>query len=472
MILMVLPVLLETVGNLSHKSYLLAFGLACMLLVFLYIYRAKCHTAFGKNNSWNPRVVCVVLSAGCLLLNGIFAYKFRPAQAADYRTFFQVAKDLSSGAHPGMKDYVAMFPHVLGYAWFLSLFLRVFGQHLAVAVGLNLVFTVLSGMILFVLVLKAADLASATWAYLFWILCPSKMFYNTMSLSEPYYTFLLLFFFLLVYSVSEQISAGKPGQITKAIAIAAVCGGLLTLVQAARPIAAVPMIALILWILFLADRDSFRKQWKSWAVFILVLVAAYGVGQNIWRAYATEQLEQVPPALPGYNIYVGFNTETNGSYSDTDMNLLQDRYFGEYEKNAVAAQQRMLEDARERVNEARPVLARLMIAKLRTLLGDDEGGVYYAMESLSNGQYRFGCLFSNIWYYLICLFSWIGLIRLWHREERGAALFLILFAVGLILAQLLVEVAARYHYALIPILLYAAGFAFQDMLAEKTSKEL
>ena len=36
----------------------------------------------------------------------------------------------------------------------------------------------------------------------------------------------------------------------------------------------------------------------------------------------------------------------------------------------------------------------------------------------------------------------------------------ILFAIGLILAQLLVEVAARYHYALIPLLLLVAGYAF------------
>ena len=88
-----------------------------------------------------------------------------------------------------------MFPHILGYASFLSLFLKLFGQNLAVAVALNVVLTTVSGIILFYMVLQRTDLYAAALAFVFWILCPSKLFYNTMSLSEPYYTCLLLLFF-------------------------------------------------------------------------------------------------------------------------------------------------------------------------------------------------------------------------------------------------------------------------------------
>ena len=124
-----------------------------------------------------------------------FALLFRPIQAADYRTFFQVAKDLSLGVHPGMKDYVAMFPYTLGYASSLSLFLKLFGQDLAVAVAMNVAFTTVSGIILFLMVLQRTELYAAALALVLWVLCPSKMFYNTMSLSEQYYTCLLLLFF-------------------------------------------------------------------------------------------------------------------------------------------------------------------------------------------------------------------------------------------------------------------------------------
>ena len=59
------------------------------------------------------------------------------------------------------------------------------------------------------------------------------------------------------------------------------------------------------------------------------------------------------------------------------------------------------------------------------------------------------------------MFAFFGCLEIWRRGEKGSVLVCILFAIGLILAQLLVEVAARYHYVLIPILLLTAGFAFQ-----------
>ena len=457
--LLILPLALETIGNLSHKSYLLAFLASCVLFVGGWLCRGVWKRLRNRINDSNAVLVCGLLSALCLLVNGVFAFFFRPVQAADYRTFFQVAKDLSLGAHPRMKDYVAMFPHILGYASFLSLFLKLFGQSLAVAVVVNVVLTTLSGIILFFLVYRQTDLCSAAAAYLLWILCPSKLFYNTMSLSEPYYTFLILLFFLFLQETEILTAKDGRDQFVKIALSAVICGVILTLIQAARPIAAIPIIALVLWCGFLMDGGQLRKHWKDWLLLGIVLVFSYRVGTGFWRSYATEQLEQVPPSVPGYNIYVGFNLETNGSYSDTDMDLLQSRYFGEYERNAEAAQQSILQDAKLRIHEARPVMLSLMLTKLKTLLGHDEGGVFYAMESLSNGQYRASCILSNIWYYLIILFAVCGSVAIWKRKESGSVLVWILFSIGLILAQLLVEVAARYHYALIPILLLVTGYA-------------
>ena len=459
MLLLILPVGMQSIGNPSHKSYLLALLVSFALFAAIWFSRRMWKGLRGRINGGNAVMHGVILSILCLLVNGGFAFFFRPVQAADYRTFFQVAKDLSLGIHPGMKDYVAMFPHILGYASFLSLFLKLFGQSLAVAVGVNVVLTTLSGIILFYLVYRQTDLCSATLAFLLWILCPSKMFYNTMSLSEPYYTFLILLFFLILHWTEKLLQEGNRGRFARITLLAVACGMILTFVQAARPIAVIPIIALVLWCGFLMDGEKIRKHWKEWLLMGIVLVLSYRVGTGFWRTYATEQLEQAPPSVPGYNIYVGFNLETNGSYSDTDMDLLQSRYFGEYERNAEAAQQSMLQDAKLRIAKAKPVMLHLMLTKLRTLLGHDEGGVFYAMESLSGGQYRICCILSNIWYYLIVFFAACGCIAIWKRKESGSVLLWILFAIGLILAQLLVEVAARYHYALIPILLMIAGYA-------------
>ena len=224
LILMILPVVLETVANLSHKSYLLAFLASCLLFAAAWFGRCTRKRLRDRINCCRATSICLLLSVLCLLENGIFAFFFRPVQAADYRTFFQVAKDLSLGVHPGMKDYVAMFPHILGYASFLSMFLKLFGPHLAIAVALNVVLTTVSGMILFCMVLRRTDLYAASLTFLLWIFCPSKMFYNTMSLSEPYYTCLLLLFFLAIQRTEAFLPKGRKGRFIKIIAVAFVLG--------------------------------------------------------------------------------------------------------------------------------------------------------------------------------------------------------------------------------------------------------
>ena len=72
------------------------------------------------------------------------------------------------------------------------------------------------------------------------------MFYNTMSLSEPYYTFLILMFFLLLRQSEALTMKGGRARFAWIVILAVVCGMILTLVQAARPIAAIPIIALAL----------------------------------------------------------------------------------------------------------------------------------------------------------------------------------------------------------------------------------
>ena len=55
--------------------------------------------------------------------------------------------------------------------------------------------------------------------------------------------------------------------------------------------------------------------------------------------------------------------------------------------------------------------------------------------------------------------SLAGAAVLFRTGERSTALLLPLYALGLTLAQLLVEVAPRYHYSLIPMFLLTAQYA-------------
>ena len=457
LILLGTGIFVGTVGNLWHKSYLAALLLASFLFIVILILYRRNMLQYSWLEKQNPMKVCLLLALFNLLVNGIWVFTFQPIQAPDYQTFFEAASDLAVGRPLAGKDYIALFPHILGYAAFLSIFLRFFGESVLTAALLNVFLTVLSGIFLYQICLRYFGKKAAFISNLLWILCPSKLLYNTMSLSEPLYTCLLLLFFLLASETVDAVSMEES--IGRATASGFVAGLTLAMINAARPIGVIPILAYLLWLLFLSDRKSIQDRKKTVFLFTLIVLAAYFSAGSLWKSYAAARLEQAPPSVPGYSIYVGFNPKTQGSYADEDMELLQSRYFGEYDRNAEATQQSMLRSAKGRISDNKNNIPSLMIHKLGTLLGHDEGGAYYSKESMSPGQYTLWCVISNVWYYLICLMAAAGCVRLWKTDRCDSMMMIPLCIIGIILAQLMVEVAARYHYCLIPMLiLLAASF--------------
>lgn len=459
-----------TLGNLSHKSYLAALIIAILMAVSL-TWIIKNHpgvlTVFDR---FSPPTVCAAVTVLCLLLNGLWVFCFQPVQAPDYRTFYEAALNLSEGNQLVNQDYISMFPHILGYAAFLSIFLLAFGQNILTAAILNVLLTGASGVLIYVLTLCWTGKRSAAAIIGFlWAVCPSKLLYNTMALSEPYYTFHLLLFLLLsslAVDCSQRSDSRERGKkatssVLRAVVLGLLGGLILALINSARPIGLIPIIALLIWLLLLRKNSDRIKRMGS-ATYLVALLVTYILAGQAWNTYAATKLGQAPPSVPGYSIYVGFNPETRGSYADGDMELLQGRYFGEYDRNADAAQRSMLESAKDRIRETKSSIPTLMIHKLGTLLGHDEGGAFYSSESLSARAYVLWCVASNIWYYFVCILALAGGVRLWGKKWRDDSLWLVpLCLVGVILAQLLVEVAARYHYCLIPLLLLMAGLTIE-----------
>ena len=69
-------------------------------------------------------------------------------------------------------------------------------------------------------------------------------------------------------------------------------------------------------------------------------------------------------------------------------------------------------------------------------------------------------LYSNIWYYALGLLALWGAWRVYRAGVRSTALLAPLYVIGLTLAQLLVEVSARYHYSIVPMLILLAAFSY------------
>lgn len=168
-----------------------------------------------------------------------------------------------------------MYPHILGCSTFLSAFLKIFGEHVMVAAVINVILTCLSGLLIYSICLRLASPLTAALAYLLWIVCPSKMMLNPLVFSEPLYTCLILLFFYLIVLIEQQ-RGSLPRRLGVCLLWGLALGVLLRAVNIVRPISAILIIALVLWLLFLRGHDiKDGAQWKMWLVILVALLGIY-----------------------------------------------------------------------------------------------------------------------------------------------------------------------------------------------------
>lgn len=436
----------------EHLSYCVAFALSIPVVALFVRWQKQPRRRASVWDRLGAGRTAALLLALCFAVNLAWVLSFRLDPDGDYATYWQSAKALA-GFGDGNWRYVALFPHILGYSAFLSVFLRIFGPSALVAPVLNVCLTTLSGYFLFRLCLRWRGLNQAAFALLLWALLPSKLFYNAMVLSEPYYTCLLLAALLII----SGVEARRPAPVAAAL-LGLLAGLLLRLMQTARPIAPVPIIALLLWLVLLRSERTAEAR-RRWLRFTALLLAAYLATGPLWAAFEERTLGEKPARLPAYSIYVGLNPVTLGSYSDEDMTLLIHYRLDEEDSSAIEAQSHMLEETKARLASGEVPIARLLLRKLRNFLGYDEGGAFYSRAGLRDRAYQLLALGSNICYYALGILALVGCWYVYSEGERRTLLLAPLYVIGLTLAQLLVEVAARYHYSVLPMLIILAACA-------------
>ena len=437
------------ISNLEYKSYIAAFAAAIVLFGLYFALRKKLPDIKLKRP-----LIC--LTALCFLVNGLWILIFRIEPDADFKTYWLYAQALVEN-QVAVNHYVALFPHIFGYAWVLSGFIKLFGAGKLLAPVINLLLTCGSGIIIYLLCSKEYGRKAAAFAYLLWIFFPSKLIYNSMVLSEPLYTFLILLVIYIIYTIDLKACAEeKP--VLKGVVFGAASGLILRLINCVRPIAAVIIIAFVIWLLLLHGGKDTGKRFRLFVPFFAALLAVYIPLGSLWSSYMEKRMGEEPTSVTGYSIYVGFNPQTGGSYSDDDMNELFSCYFGQ-ELSATDSHKALLEKAKERMKSGEISYPSFIAGKIGKLMGNDEGGAFYAEAGLSGSEYSLLCIFSNIYYYLVIMLSAFGAYITIRNKKYTAMQLCQLYVLGLTCAHMLVEVAGRYHYSIIPMLVITAAAA-------------
>ena len=390
----------------------------------------------------------------CFGLNLIWVLVIRIEPFSDYKEYWDVACALADGTEIPDAWYVAMYPHILGTASILSVLIRLFGPSVLAVTVLNVLLTSLSCWLVWRLGIALLSERAAFLAALLWAVTPGKLMLNSLVFSEPVYTLLILLFFLLFLRL-DGILETRP---LPALCLAAGLGLLLELINLVRPIAVILLIAAALWCLLLRGREMEKgRLWALWLAAFLLMTAVFRLSGSLWDRHVERTLGQEIASVPWYNVYVGFNEQTQGRYTDEDMDLLTS--YLKQGMSANEAQEHMIPHVKERLASGIH-FPRLFAAKLLSFLGADQLGGYTYRFTRPEGFVKRCMVLCNIFYYGVFLAGIGGLVKSFRSRRLSAGLLLPLYFLGLTLAHMLVEVSDRYHYSLIPLLILFAAHGF------------
>lgn len=427
----------------NYKYILIGFLISCTFGTYLLI---KLTNYF---NRFNSRMLFIALLFICIVVktSWVLYYQIKPVN--DYETFYNMALFLSRNFVVRSR-YVALFPHIMGYSLFLSFFLKIFGDHLFIPPIINVILSTISMALLYYICKKLSGKKMAIIASILWIGMPSQTIYNMFALSEPFYCTVLMSIWALLILVQEKFEKFSYYRLISCSFLIALLLGILNM---ARPIALIPIIAIAIW-LFLIDVSPLvnKRIYFKKTVYFLTIISSYLLLSFLAGRYIAVRLGEEPASVPGYSLYVGLNEKSGGTWNPKDSQLLS-MYSNIEGSTAEDVQKRMLVEAKKRFKEVN--IPKLIRAKFINLLADDSTAVSYADAVLKHiTRFRIIC---NVYYYFAIFISVVGVIAAIIIGNKSMIIQLCLYSIGFIMAQLLVEVAGRYHYSIIlPITILAA----------------
>ena len=384
---------------------LLLLGLAALAALALWWGRLYLLWEGSPLARWRPSPwlgLAALLAAG-LALRLTVVLRYQVAPEVDYYTIYHAGELLSqqydiSGVPEFIIRYVALFPHIFGYASFLGLLFSVFGASPLVAAVANAVISTIALALVYYIGYKLQGHVLGFLAGLLWCFYPSQILYNMLVTSDPYYTTLLLGSIALLFFLHGKLSV-LPWW------AAALGGGamglLLSLANSARPVAPIVIIAAAV-VLFVIQPLSREKAVGKKAVLLAGLLVVYLAGNQLNSWVFTQRIGEAPASVPGFNLLVGFNMETNGSYSSKDSELLT-AWNDKEGISAKEVQEAMLDAALDRITSGEVDFLPLFYKKLCTLWSGDDSAVGYGEDVFPHPSLYSG--FCNGYHYFLWLLA-------------------------------------------------------------------
>lgn len=430
-------------------------------------------------------VVLVLIAATVVRILVIANFPMKPE--SDYKTYFEIAVLLKEGViqkdGKGYCDYIAMFPHVMGYSYILKTLFKVVGTSVLAGQYLNVFFSVMTVFFTYRIARKLGGRTAGIIGLVLSAFWPSQVLYITMLSAEYSFTFFLFLSIWVFLSVVKDYDKTTKNA-GKGIFMHILLGLLIGLAAAIRPMALILLIAIILTILPQKMKLeavhkntiplTLRMLEKGWIRCILIIIPYFILSNVITTNIELTVNKTLPSASTsfGYNLLVGLNTQSIGGWNDEDASLL----YASMEQTGSASQAHITcrDLALQRIKSNPKGIFNLFIQKYELLWGNDDYGATWNIAFLDEQgnltKDRSDFLYAlrdanNILYMIVIFLALISLIYFW-KTKGNFAYVLVLVYLGTVVMHLFVESQNRYHYFILQIFMIFASmcvpFLYED----------
>jgi hypothetical protein len=396
-----------------------------------------------------------------LVLRLIWLLSTRVEMQVDFLRIHETAQAIAFGTEIPMPSYQAIFPHVVGYPVFLSVFYKLFSPSIPFAQGLNVLFELLCLLLVYDIARRLRARTAGGVALFLFAIAPPLIFQTSIICNEiPHMLMALLSVDLFVLAM---LSKGK-----KALLVWGALGAVIALGNILRPYGPIFLLAIVLTTLLIQ-----LKMFRIPVIFLetaIMLIAYFLVSQLGNLLIQSVVFGSIPMAEMGigWNLFVGLNASSSGQWSASDYQILTQ--YLEQGLSAPEIQSQFLRLSLERFHSlSLGSLLRLIAQKLKIVWGGDQSVVSWLMTMaradsliplrnisgilrvLCNGFY--GILLGGAGYCFV-------------KKPNILLALPLLLLLGLTILFAVLEANPRYHFGATPFLILLCAAALKPVSSD------
>ena len=398
---------------------------------------------FLTHAAWVVVILAVALTARSLWV------AYAPADPSDGRHlndtqfYYGSAVQLAEGkgyVNPWTGIGTAQWPP--GYTFLLAGLFRLFGSHVEVAWGANIVLGALTCVALYAVGCLIAGQRVGALAGLLLAVLPGHVFFSSVLLSEIPFTLLTVVVMALILLVPRA----KGDWMVLRLAVVGALIGVAALLRG-QGLVLLPTAALFWW---LSTADLLRA--LKWTVVIVIACVAVIAPWTI-RNYAVMGSFVFISTNEGGNLYMGNHEGASGGFQLLAAAWIVDEYaYLPPKKQEVRASNRALHEGLEFMFSHPDKELQLIGSKLRYLYQDDEESLLWidAPEAGKPLESRpFWADITNDFYFTVLALSAGGVVY-WLRRPRSAVALPLIMVLLFTAGQLLFFTVTRFHFPMLP----------------------